>query len=270
MATARGQATQLSGLDRILLVLPLLGGLVFGLTPLVAPRQFAQAAGAPGNDPYIYRLAGAATFGYAAALAWALLSNSWARARLLVIATLAFNVGSLYACGVAIAGGQANAPVYLILVTSVIIVVITGWLLYQHRSAPRPAPDIAPWLTWFLVAATLLSVPFALLPLFFPVQFGQYFGLQATGGDLFVYRQGGAALLGYAMLGVFEVRSRSWSEVRSAAVMVVVFNTLAALVSIAVLLGMLPDKGGTLAPIVAVAAGLVAVATIAELARGGK
>ncbi len=266
------RAARLSGLERLLLLVPLLGALVFGLTLLLAPQQMAVAVGAPGNDLYLYRLAGAATLGCAAAMAWAIAGDSWARARLVVVATLAFSVGSLYSCGLAIADGQANPGVSIILAVSFIIVAITSLLVYAHRRAPRPAPDIARWLVAFLVAATLLSAPFALLPLFLPVQFGQYFGLQASAGDIFIYHEGGAALLGYATLGVFEVLSGTWQEIRSAAVMVVVFNALAALVSLVVGAGagLLPDKGGTLAPLVAVASGLVAAATVAELARDGK
>jgi hypothetical protein len=267
MASTREQATQLSGIERILLLVPTAGGLVFGLATLVAPVQFAQTAGATGHDPYIYQLAGAATLGYGAALLWALLGTSYARVRLLLTAVLGFNLGSLYACGVEIAGGHAQSVVYLILVASLIFVAITGTLLYTHHSAPRPPADVASWLVWFLVAATVLSIPFALLPLFFPVQFGQHFGFQAT--DVFTYRLGGAALLGYAFLGIFEIRSRSWAEIRSAAVMVVAFNALAAIVSIGVLITA-PGAGKTLAPLVAGAAGVVAVATFVELLRGGK
>jgi hypothetical protein len=291
MASTANRAMQVSGLERILLAVSALAELVFGLALLLAPAKgsfwaitvgsnmadytpvtplpsrsldYANMLGTAGHDPYIYQLAGVAILGYAAALAWALLGTSWARMRLLVTATFMFNVGSLYACGVEIAGGHATAAVYVILVASIVIAAITGWLLFTHHGPP-PVPDIARWLTWFLVAATLLSVPFALLPLFFPVQFGQYFGFQAT--DVFIYREGGAALLGYAMLGATEVRSRRWAEIRSAAVMVVIFNTLAAIASIVALAN---GTGKSLAPIVLPASGVIAVATFVELLRGGK
>ena len=264
MASAMDRATRLSGLERILLLVPIVGGAFFGLGTLLIPETFAATFGYTGHDPYIYRLLGAAIVGLAGALAWAILGNSWARMRLLVTATFMFNVGSLYACGVEIAGGHATSVVYLVLVASIVIVAITGWLLYTHHGPP-PVPDIAGWLVWFLAAATLLSVPFAVLPLFFPVQFGQYFGFQAT--DVFIYREGGAALLGYAMMGATEVRSRRWAEIRSAAVMVVIFNTLAALVSV---LAIANGTGKSLAPIVLLASGVIAVATFVELLRGGK
>jgi hypothetical protein len=107
-----------------------------------------------------------------------------------------------------------------------------------------------------------------MLPLLLPATFGHAFGL--PGVDVFVYRLGGAAVLGYAVLGAFEVRSRAWAEIRSAAIMVVVFNGLGAIACALVLLGALRDVPGTLAPLALVASALVAVATGIELARDGK
>jgi hypothetical protein len=265
MASRGDRATQLSGLERILLLVPIVGSAFFGLGALLIPLRFATAFGYSGHDPYVYRLVGAAIVGFAGALAWAALGKVWERARLLVIAGLAISVSSLYAVAVEVAGGHAQPVVYLVLALRLAIVAITGWVLYMHRGAPRPAQDIASWLVWFLALATLLSVPFALLPLFVPVQFGHSFGFQAT--DVFTYREGGATLVGYATLGVFEVLSRRWAEVRSAAIMVVMFNTLAALVSI---LALVNNTGKSLAPIVLVASGVIAVATLVELLRGGK
>ncbi|HKY54168.1 MAG TPA: hypothetical protein VJM08_07685, partial [Anaerolineales bacterium] len=60
--------TKLSNLERILLLLPTAGGLVFGLFPLLLGGAFGATFGAPGNDSFIYRLGGAATLGYAIAL----------------------------------------------------------------------------------------------------------------------------------------------------------------------------------------------------------
>src|SRR5437660_737619 len=92
-------SSRLSGLERVLLVIPLLAGAFFGLLPLLSPDAFAAlTAGIPATDPFIYRLAGAASFGYAVALALGLRQGTWAAVRLLVIAVLTFNLASLYAC----------------------------------------------------------------------------------------------------------------------------------------------------------------------------
>src|SRR5260370_29641247 len=135
-------SSRLSGLERWLLVIPLLGGLVFGLLPLLVPAPFASFTGFPGNDPFIYRLAGAATFGYAAALILGMWQGTWAAVRLVVIAVLTFNLASLYACGFEILSpsttGGAKPMVYLILATSLIIVALTSKMLYRQRNDTRP------------------------------------------------------------------------------------------------------------------------------------
>src|SRR5687768_11701464 len=89
---------KLSGLERMLLLLPIAGGLVFGLGPLLLGGAFGAVLGAPGNDTFIYRLAGAATLGYAVALIMGIRQGDWSPLRLVVVATLAFNVASIYAC----------------------------------------------------------------------------------------------------------------------------------------------------------------------------
>src|SRR5690349_985533 len=109
----------LSPIERGLLVLPLIGGVVFGLLPLFAPKLLAMLAGTPGNDPYIYWLAGAATLGYALPLALGLRQPAWAPLRFVVVAVLVFNLASIYACALEIGGGAAQPLIYLILVTSI-------------------------------------------------------------------------------------------------------------------------------------------------------
>jgi hypothetical protein len=142
------QLTHVSPVERGLLALPLLGGVVFGLIPLFAPQLLAMLAGTPGNDPYIYWLAGAATFGYAVVLALGLRQAAWAPLRLIVAAVLAFNLASIYACGLTIAGGGAQPIVYLILVTSIGFVTLCAPLLRRHAGAAG-APDTAPWVVCF-------------------------------------------------------------------------------------------------------------------------
>nr|HET6901873.1 hypothetical protein [Ktedonobacteraceae bacterium] len=226
-------SSRLSGLERWLLVVPLAGGLIFGLFPLLAPGAFAAFTAYSGNDPFIDRLAGAATFGYAVALILGIRQGTWAAVRLVVIAVLTFNLASLYACGFELispsTAGGARPVVYLILVTSIVIVAITGAMLYRHRADARPARDIASWVGTFIVVATILALIFGLTPLFYP-QLTHLFGFKVT--DVFLYRQAGASTLGYALMGIFELRSRNWLEIRFPSVMAAVFNGLAFLVSL--------------------------------------
>lgn len=268
MATTLRAQTSLSTLDRVVLLVPLIGGLFFGLFPLVNPLGFAGLVGLSPRDPFIYRLFGAPILGYAVALTYAIAAGTWRVARLPVLASLGFNIAALYACGAVLVAGEHQTVIVLVVILSIVIILIAAWLLVRHRDAPRATPDIPPWLWWFLVLATLLSLPFALLPLFAPDTFISLFGLQAT--DAFVLRGGGAAIFGYAVLGLFELQSRSWSEIFSAALMVVTFDGLVAVVCALVLLRVLPGAGGTLAPLALVAGGFVTLATVVEIARRGK
>lgn len=267
MAAAGASATLLERLtpqEKLLLGVPLLGGLVFGLLPLLAPALLARLAGAAGNDPFIYRLAGAATLGYAVALILALRQDTWLPVRIVVIATLAFNVGSLYAIALAIFDGSANWLVYAILLASISITGITASLLQRHRAVAQPAPDVAPWLValvWFLaIVATLVGA----LGLFVPTTVAHLFGYAGT--DTFLYRQGGAATLGYGVMGFFQLRSRSWSQWRLPSVMALVFNGLSFILAVLAIAG-----GGTsLLPFIIGGAALVAtIGSFMALQRQG-
>ena len=184
----------------------------------------------PGRiDLYIYELAGAAMFGYAVALFGALRRPRWVPVRLVVLAVLVFNLGSLWP--VAPRWPAAPAPsIYVIAVVALGFVVLTATLLARHGLAPTGPPGLAPGLVGMLGIATLAATLFGLFPLFFPGVFGTFFGYQAT--DTFLYQQAGAATLGYAVMGVFELRSRHWAEVRWPLVMAAVFNGLSFVASL--------------------------------------
>jgi hypothetical protein len=224
------RSQELSRSERRLLLLPLLAGVFFGLGPLLLPGPFGVFLGGQGTDPYIYQLAGAATFGYAVALLGALQAGGWVAVRLPVLAVLVFNLASLIACGTAIAGGTAAPMVYVILVASLGFIALTATLLRRHGLVSAGAPDLAPWLVGLLAIATAAATVFGLVPLFAPTFFGHFFGYGAA--DTFVYQQAGAATLGYAVMGVFELRSRHWTEVRWPLVMAAVFNGVSFLISL--------------------------------------
>src|SRR5207253_5245792 len=142
---------------------------------------------------------------------------------------LAFNLASLYACVREILTNNNKIIVLLILVASIALVVISAWMLYTHRDVATPQPDIAQWVVWLLVAATAAAAVFGLWGML-PGNLAQVFGYNGTDG--FVYRQGAAATLGYAVMGVFELRSRNWHELRLPVVMAAVFNGVAFLASV--------------------------------------
>src|SRR5207244_1204011 len=133
---------QLSNRERLLLLLPLAGSAFVGLFLLLLPNVLAALTGYSGNDLYIYRLTGAATFGYPIALGLALRQGSWASLRLVVVAFFTFGLASLYACAVDIIVGRAHSVVYVVLLLTLIFVAITGTLLYTHRGEGRAVADI--------------------------------------------------------------------------------------------------------------------------------
>ncbi len=256
---------RLTSQEKLLLVVPLLGGLVFGFLPLLAPGLLARLAGAMGNDPFIYRLAGAATLGYAIAILLALRQEAWLPVRIVVIATLAFNLGSLYAIALAILDGSATWIVYAILVASISITAITASLLRRHGAAPQLAPDVAAWLValvWFLaIVATLVGA----LGLFVPTMVARLFGYAGT--DTFLYRQGGAATLGYGIMGFYQLRSRTWSQWRLPSVMALVFNGLSFILAVLALIG---GESSVLPFIIGGAALVATVGSFMALQRQGE
>jgi hypothetical protein len=224
------EGTKLSNLERILLLLPLAGGVIFGALPFLFGGAFGRALGFPGNDSFVYRLAGAATFGYAVALIMGLRRGDWTPLRLVVIATLTFNLASIFACVVEVVAGNANIFVYLILGTSIAITAITAWILNRHAASEPSNPDVSPWFIRFIALGTLLSAAFGLLPLLIPVLGAKLLGFQGT--DVFLIRQAGAASLGYAVIGALGIRSGAWQERTLTMVMALVFNGLSFIASV--------------------------------------
>lgn len=214
--------TKLSSLERMLLLLPTAGGLVFGLFPLLLGGLFGAGLGFPGSDSFVYRLGGAATLGYAVALIMGLRQGDWAPLRLVVIAILTFNLASIFACVVQLMAGDTNIMVYLILGTSIAISVITLWMLNRHAGGTQMARDVSTLYVRFLILGTVLSGAFGLLPLLIPVQGAQLLGFHGT--DVFLIRQAGAASLGYAVMAYLGIRSSAWQEIRLPLIMALIFN----------------------------------------------
>jgi hypothetical protein len=95
--------------------------LVFGLGPLLAAGGFGVALGYPGLDDFIYRQAGAATFGASIGGMLALQTRRWREIRLPAVAALTFNAASVFAALVEVAGGNPQPVVWLILGAAVVV-----------------------------------------------------------------------------------------------------------------------------------------------------
>jgi hypothetical protein len=221
---------KLNNLERTLLLLPLAGGLVFGLLPFLLGGAFGRLFGYPGNDSFIYRLAGAATFGYAVALIMGLRKGDWTPLRLVVIATLTFNLGSIFASGMELLAGNTNILVVLILGTSIAITAICLWILNRHAGGEPSSLDVSPWFVRFIALGTILSAAFGLLPLLIPVFGARLLGFHGT--DVFLIRQAGAASLGYAVIGALGIRSGAWQERTLTMIMALIFNGFSFIASV--------------------------------------
>lgn len=255
-------ADQITERERLFLYVVAVPIAIMSLAVLLVPEEFARLIGAVGAEPYIYRLVGAAALGYVAALAWALRGNRWVRMRLIVAALLGFSVAGVLGALLQLLIGDTKGIVYVILVLGLLVSALTAYVLYQHRAAPRPEATIHNWLVTFFVVATLLALPFALVPLFFPAAFGHAFGFRAD--DLLLYRLGGAELAGYVVLGILETRSRRLHEIHAAAIMVLFFNAMAVVAS---LLALITGERSSLAWVVLVVSGAIAAITFREMSR---
>ena len=253
-----------------LLLLLIAAGAFFGLAPFLAPTWFAVLTGFVGTDLFIYRLAGAATFGYAVGLAVGFRSG-WENLRIPIAATAVFNGASIFACVAAIASGP-QPVVFVILAASILFTPATTYFLASppasrvamDAAAAVVRDDFAPWVIVLFVIGTLAAAFFGLAPLLFGGSFGQLLGY--SGADDFVYRQGGAATLGAAVGGLLVLGTRRWSAARIPAIMAVTFNGLAVVAAIVEIV----NGGQPIALLILAAAGLTTVGMLAALARGGR
>ena len=128
--TARSSAEMARlGVFRAGLVGQLVAAGFFGLVPLIAPVDFAKAFGLTGDEPYLYRLAGAATVGYMAPALLGLLRGSWASLRIPIATTFLFNATAASASLVTIdeSGLQPLAAV-VALAASIFTAIAAYWL----------------------------------------------------------------------------------------------------------------------------------------------
>lgn len=224
----------LSGWERALLVLPALAGLVLGFLLVFLPGSFAAITQFSADDAYIYQLAGAAILGYGVALSVSLFQQRWLAVRLVVIGVLVNNLGSLYACAIAIFTGHAPYSVYLFLATSLLFVAICGLLLARHWAVPQPESNFTSRaMQLFLIVGAVAAGAFGILPLFVP-GFFTLFHLHVNAP--FIIQEAGAASLGYAVVAVLAQRAKNSQEFPLITVMAAVFNGVGGLVSIPYLL----------------------------------
>jgi hypothetical protein len=250
--------------ERAALALPLVGSLALGLPLYAAPGLFADVAGLAGDDTLIYRLGGAAMLGYAAGLALGVGAGLWSPLRFVVLATYVFGALGFFAGFASLAGGQVSGLVLVILIWSVVVAWAVGQIVVARRGARAGPRDVPTWVVVVLALATLSAAVFGLGPQL-PGPFAALMGYRGT--DEFVYRLAGAACFGYAAMGIQELRSLHWDDMRLPNVMALVFNGLAFLASA---FEILAGRTTLLAVLVALAAGFFTVTIAAILVRRGR
>jgi hypothetical protein len=234
------------------------GSLALGLPLYVFPRPFARLADLAGDDAFIYELGGAAMIGYAVALALGVRSGLWSPIRFVVLGTYAFVAIAFFAGFASFAGNQISGFVVIVSLWAVVTAWAVAQILVAHRGAVAGPRDVAPWVVVILALATLSAAVFGLAP----QAAGPFAALMGyKGTDEVIYRLAGAACFGYAAMGIQELRSLHWDDMRLPNVTALVFNGLAFLASA---FEMVAGRTTLLVILVAVAAGFFTI-TIAAI-----
>ena len=232
-----------------------MGSLALGLPLYVFPRPFGRVVGLSGDDTFIYELGGAALLGYAVALGLGVRDALWSPLRFVLLATYGLAAIAFLGGFVAIASDHING---------LVVPRTLGQMLVAHRGEASGPRDVATWVVVVLALATVSAAVFGLGPQL-PGPFASLVGYRGT--DEYVYRLAGAACFGYALMGIQELRSLHWDDMRLPNVMALVFNGLAFLASIFELLA---GRTTLLVYLVALAAGFFTVAIAAILVRRGR
>jgi hypothetical protein len=240
------------------------GSLALGLPLYVFPRPFARIAELSGDDTFIYELGGAALLGYAVALGLGIRGRVWSPMRFVVLATYAFAAIAFLAGFVSFASNQINGFVVAVSLWAVIVAWALAQILVARRGLVAGPRDVAPWVAIVIALATLSAAVFGLGPQL-PAPFASFMGYKGT--DQYVYRLAGAACFGYAVMGIQELRSLHWDDMRLPNITALVFNGLAFLASV---FEIVAGRATLLVYLVALAAGLFTVAIAAILVRRGR
>lgn len=241
-----------------------MGSLAFGVPLYVFTRPFARIADLSGDDAFVYQLGGAAMLGYAVALTVGIRRAAWPPMRFVVLATYVFAAIAFLAGFVAFASNQINGLVVAVSLWAVIVAWALAQILVAHRGSVAGPRDVAKWVAFILALATLSAGVFGLGPQL-PGPFASFVGYKGT--DEYIYRLAGAACFGYAAMGIQELRSLHWDDMRLPNVMALVFNGLAFLASA---FEILAGRATLLVYLVALAAGFFTVAIAAILVRRGR
>jgi preprotein translocase subunit Sec61beta len=218
------------GIFRFGLILQFCAAGFFGLAPLLAPVDYAHALGLSGDEPYLFRLAGAATLGYAVPAVLGLLRGSWVSLRIPMATTFVFNVSAAVAGLVTIDESGLQPLSVIVAVAGSAFAAIAGYWLWRggawDGAASQPLErGFRMTLAGATVAATIVGGSQLLLPR----SFASVFGVSAA--DLIIIRLAGAATLGFAIAGLLSFYENHWPAVRIQTIASIVANIAAVIAS---------------------------------------
>jgi hypothetical protein len=199
--------------------------------PYLAPEAFATLSGYAG-DPYIFRLGSAATLGYAVGAALAIADGRVAATRHALVAGAAYSALLLVAIALELAAGRPHPVALALGAASLVTLAINAMLM--ARTSPAAGARAPGGVVALLGAATAAALFFGVTPLVPPL-FVALFGYGTT-AEL-TFRLAGAAAAGYAAMGLAELRSPRWVELRIPLLMALVFNALSCVASLIELAG---------------------------------
>lgn len=106
---------------------------VFGLMPLLAPGPFTSLFGLVGTDTWIFRMAGAACFGYATAGVLSLRAEGYERFAVQNMAAIAFNALAAVSAWKAVVGGDGGWLAPIVGLAATFFAISLTWLAIRMR-----------------------------------------------------------------------------------------------------------------------------------------
>ena len=267
--SAAGRLDTRRWLGPIVAVLAIVPG-AFGACLFLAPEASARAFGLVGTDIFLYRLAGAASFGYLASLVaeW---RGGWPALRITIAGMPIFAIGSILAAAVALVTGEGGWIVGAVFVASVVLLGLELVLLTNPPGPDRAStngPDIADWVTYLFAFGAIAALGTGSVALLLGGAGGKLLA-GYSGTDSIIYREAGAATLAAAYGAYLALRSRRWAEIGRGTWGALAFNGLSL---IAAVLEIARGNGGlNLLSVAVLAVSLVVTVGLAlAMARGGR
>jgi hypothetical protein len=221
---------------RFLLLIQVLAAGFFGVVPYLFPSGAARAAAYAGAEPFIYRLAGAAAFGYAVAAGAALLKPTWYRFRIPAAASYTFNGAAVVAALMTLFDSSDSFWVWFILIAAAAFVLVLIYVTRRDEGPPAPdQPVLDRPARILLIVASLAAAFFGLAPLIAAEWFADFGGFDPS--DLFIYRLAGAGTLGYAFAGYLSIRDGRWEAISAQNLAAISFNGLSAIAALVYVMG---------------------------------